>query len=59
VLGRSYVNLERGLYEHNIGHSKFTSIAIPWNIVHSEEYSIYAEQEKRRPDQKNEIKKDY
>ena len=34
----SCINLERRLYEHNIGHSKFTSLGIPWVIVHTEEY---------------------
>ena len=31
-------NLERRLYEHNIGHSKFTALGMPWVIVHKEEY---------------------
>jgi len=39
----SCVNLERRLYEHNIGHSKFTSTGIPWKIIHSEKYSTHAE----------------
>ena len=30
------LNLERRLYEHNIGHSKFTKTGIPWSIVHIE-----------------------
>ena len=37
------VNLERRLYEHNIGHSKFTSIGIPWILVYTEEYPTLAE----------------
>jgi putative endonuclease len=28
------VNLERRLYEHNIGHSKFTGIGMPWKIAY-------------------------
>ena len=32
------VDLERRLYEHNIGHSKFTSLGIPWRLVYKEEY---------------------
>jgi len=34
----SCINLERRLYEHNIGHSKFTSSGIPWKVVYIEEY---------------------
>ena len=29
-------NVERRLYEHNIGHSKFTSTGVPWVLKHSE-----------------------
>ncbi len=32
------VDLERRLHEHNIGHSKFTSLGIPWRLVYKEEY---------------------
>ena len=31
-------DLERRLYEHNIGHSKFTSTGIPWILKHSESF---------------------
>jgi putative endonuclease len=31
-------NLERRLYEHNIGHSKFTALGIPWRLVYKEEF---------------------
>ncbi len=31
-------NLERRLYEHNIGHSKFTSLGVPWVLILKEEY---------------------
>ena len=41
------VNLERRLYEHNIGHSKFTSIGMPWKVVYTEEYPTLAEAKKR------------
>ena len=41
-LGKYYIgsctDLERRLYEHNIGHSKFTSTGIPWIVVHTEEF---------------------
>ena len=41
------INLERRLYEHNIGHSKFTSIGMPWKIVYTEEYPTVADAIKR------------
>jgi putative endonuclease len=47
------VNLERRLYEHNIGHSKFTSIGMPWKIVYMEEYPTLAEAKKREKQIKN------
>ena len=31
-------DLERRLYEHNIGHSKFTALGIPWVVVYKEEF---------------------
>ena len=32
------LDLTRRIYEHNIGHSKFTSLGIPWIVVYTEEY---------------------
>ena len=32
------IDLERRLYEHNIGHSKFTSTGMPWLLKHKEEF---------------------
>jgi putative endonuclease len=29
-------DLERRLYEHSIGHSKFTSTGLPWVLVYQE-----------------------
>ena len=29
-------DLDRRLFEHNLGHSKFTSTGIPWTLVYSE-----------------------
>jgi putative endonuclease len=31
------INMERRLYEHNLGHSKFTSTGVPWKIVYTKE----------------------
>ena len=44
------VNLERRLYEHNIGHSKFTSTGISWKIVHTEEFPTLSDAKKRESD---------
>jgi putative endonuclease len=50
-LNRYYVGackeLERRLYEHNIGHSKYTSTGIPWKLVYQEEYETLLEAKKR------------
>lgn len=31
-------NLQQRLYEHNIGHSKFTKTGIPWIVKYFEEF---------------------
>ena len=36
-------NLERRLYEHNIGHSKFTSTGIPWVLKFSKPFETLQE----------------
>ncbi|MCY7293080.1 MAG: GIY-YIG nuclease family protein [Ferruginibacter sp.] len=41
------INLERRLYEHNIGHSKFTSVGLPWILKYSEQYSTLPLAKKR------------
>jgi putative endonuclease len=40
-------DLKRRLYEHNIGHSKFTSTGIPWVLKYTEEFESLAEAKKR------------
>ena len=40
-------DLERRLYEHNVGHSKFTSTGIPWIVKYSEEFEMLPEAKKR------------
>jgi putative endonuclease len=47
------IDLERRLYEHNIGHSKFTSLGLPWKIVYTEEFDTLAEAKKREKQIKN------
>lgn len=39
-------DLERRLYEHNIGHSKFTSTGVPWILKHSEFFETLQEAKK-------------
>ena len=41
------IDLNRRLYEHNIGHSKFTSLGILWKIIYTEEYLTLQEAKKR------------
>ncbi len=40
-------DLERRLYEHNIGHSKFTSGGIPWVLKYTEIFQTLPEAKKR------------
>ena len=39
--------LKRRLYEHNIGHSKFTSTGIPWKLKYEEEFETLLEAKRR------------
>ncbi|MGC4104225.1 GIY-YIG nuclease family protein [Ferruginibacter sp.] len=41
------IDSERRLYEHNIGHSKFTSTGMPWQLKYKEEYATLPEAKKR------------
>ena len=40
-------NIERRLYEHNIGHSKFTSTGLPWRLMYTEEFKTLQEAKQR------------
>ena len=40
-------DIERRLYEHNIGHSKFTSTGLPWILIYTEKYPTLPEAKKR------------
>jgi putative endonuclease len=40
-------NLERRLYEHNIGHSTFTSTGIPWELKYTERFETLQAAKKR------------
>ncbi len=41
------IDMERRLYEHNIGHSKFTSTGIPWIVRYTETFGTLQEAKKR------------
>ena len=41
------MDMERRLYEHNIGHSKFTSTGMPWILKHTEIFPSLQEAKKR------------
>ncbi|MBC7948941.1 MAG: GIY-YIG nuclease family protein [Chitinophagaceae bacterium] len=43
----SCTNLERRLYEHNSGHSKFTSLGVPWQVVYLEEFEVLLDARRR------------
>ena len=39
--------MDRRLYEHGIGHSKFTSNGVPWLLVYKEHYQTLPEAKKQ------------
>ena len=41
------IDIERRLYKHNIGHSKFTSLGIPWKLIYTEQFEDLAVAKKR------------
>ncbi len=41
------IDLGRRLYEHNIGHSKFTSTGVPWVLKHKEYFETLPEAKTR------------
>ncbi len=41
------IDIDRRLYEHNIGRSKFTAIGIPWKIMYMEKYQDLKAAKKR------------
>ncbi|TAH41643.1 MAG: GIY-YIG nuclease family protein [Bacteroidetes bacterium] len=40
-------DIDRRIYEHNIGHSKFTKTGLPWELMYVEEYEDLAKAKKR------------
>lgn len=41
------IDMERRLYEHNIGHSKFTSTGVPWIVKYTETFESLQQAKKR------------
>ena len=41
------IDMDRRIYEHNIGHSKFTSTGIPWQLMYTEEFESLHEAKQR------------
>ncbi|MBS1613343.1 MAG: GIY-YIG nuclease family protein [Bacteroidetes bacterium] len=41
------IDMGRRLYEHNIGHSKFTATGIPWVLVYQEQHQTLQLAKKR------------
>ena len=41
------IDLQRRLYEHNIGHSKFTSLGLPWILKYTEPFETLPLAKKR------------
>ena len=52
-------DLERRLYEHNIGHSKFTSLGVPWILKYSETFSTLQLAKKREMEIKKKKSRPY
>jgi putative endonuclease len=42
-LSNRYINFERRFYEHNIGHSKFTKLGMPWEKKFTLEFDTLPE----------------
>ena len=40
-------DIGRRLHEHNIGHSKFTSTGIPWDLKYTEEFETLSQAKHR------------
>ena len=36
-------NMQRRLYEHNIGHSTFTKTGMPWELKYTKEFALLPE----------------
>lgn len=52
-------DLQRRLYEHNIGHSKFTSTGMPWEVKYTEEFDSLIDAKKRETEIKKKKSRKY
>jgi putative endonuclease len=41
------IEMDRRLHEHNVGHSKFTRLGIPWQLMYKEEHETLLEAKRR------------
>ena len=41
------IDMDRRMREHNIGHSKFTSTGMPWQLMYTEEFETLQEAKQR------------
>jgi putative endonuclease len=41
------IDLDRRIYEHNLGRSKFTRLGVPWELKYSEEFPTLLEAKQR------------
>ncbi|MBK9149734.1 MAG: GIY-YIG nuclease family protein [Saprospiraceae bacterium] len=53
------IDLDRRIYEHNIGHSKFTKTGNPWSLVYSEQFEDLSSAKKREAEIKKKKSRKY
>ncbi|MBK9149735.1 MAG: GIY-YIG nuclease family protein [Saprospiraceae bacterium] len=53
------IDLDRRIYEHNIGHSKFTKTGYPWSLVYSEQFEDLSSAKKREAEIKKKKSRKY
>ena len=53
------IDLQRHLYEHNIRHSKFTSLGLPWIYKYSESFATLSLAKKRELEIKKKKSRNY
>ena len=52
-------DMERRLYEHNIGHSRFTAAGVPWEIMYTEMFETLPEAKHRESEVKRRKSRTY
>jgi putative endonuclease len=53
------IDMDRRFYEHNIGHSKFTSLGIPWKLMYTETFETLPAAKKREMEIKRKKSRKY